>query len=281
MNQSKSRDPRFWHRWANAGAINYTKLDMEVWPGSEITSTIGKAIKMAQAADQEFKNIASVQLASLLSSEPIPMFLVSFEFNGVKVGVCQNSNPELIYRDCLRALSGYISGKVGPYPKAELSTKELAKDEHISKEKEARYAKEAAAYRAIQSKKKLEFLAELNTCAAMDRDETRWQEGIAAQKGDGYGLGIYTYAEYWARLMQKKIADGHKLETIAEECSNRADILGITGFMYGCAVSVLAQCWKYGEELRLWHNKKTQIGNEGAMANASGGVLNPALLCIG
>jgi len=32
--------------------------------------------------------------------------------------------------------------------------------------------------------------------------------------------------------------------------------------------------------LRKWHNIKTQIGNEGEKANASGGVLNPALLNI-
>jgi len=33
-------------------------------------------------------------------------------------------------------------------------------------------------------------------------------------------------------------------------------------------------------ELRQWHNLKTQIKDEGEKANASGGVLNPALLTI-
>ena len=49
----------------------------------------------------------------------------------------------------------------------------------------------------------------------------------------------------------------------AKEASHLADSEGITGFMYGCAVSMLAQCWKHGEELRRWHNKDTQIGTEG------------------
>lgn len=56
---------------------------------------------------------------------------------------------------------------------------------------------------------------------------------------------------------------------------------GITGFMYGCAVQMLAKSWKHGEALRRWHNKETQIGMEGDKANETGGVLNPALLSLG
>ena len=50
--------------------------------------------------------------------------------------------------------------------------------------------------------------------------------------------------------------------------------------MYGAAVSTLVAVWEHGEALRRWHNLKTQIGNEGERANASGGVLNPALLTV-
>jgi hypothetical protein len=56
---------------------------------------------------------------------------------------------------------------------------------------------------------------------------------------------------------------------------------GITGFMYGCAVSILSKVWIHGEQLRRWHNLKTQLRDEGEKANQTGGVLNPALLCIG
>jgi len=43
--------------------------------------------------------------------------------------------------------------------------------------------------------------------------------------------------------------------------------------MYGCAVSMLSQCWKYGEELRRWHNK--EWGHED-----TDGIVNPAVLTI-
>lgn len=47
----------------------------------------------------------------------------------------------------------------------------------------------------------------------------------------------------------------------------------ITGFMYGCAVSILSQCWEYGEYLRKWHNKKYDYDGDGAV--------NPAVITVG
>jgi hypothetical protein len=97
---------------------------------------------------------------------------------------------------------------------------------------------------------------------------------------DPYSNRCVTYGEEWANLMEKQMADGKKLEDIAESTGHAADTDGITGFMYGCAVSALSKFWEYGESLRIWHNLKTQLGNEGERANKSGGVLNPALLNV-
>lgn len=43
--------------------------------------------------------------------------------------------------------------------------------------------------------------------------------------------------------------------------------------MYGYAVSILSQCWEYGEYLRKWHNK--EYGYDGD------GVVNPAIMTVG
>ena len=112
------------------------------------------------------------------------------------------------------------------------------------------------------------------------RDEEGWKKAVAANT-DGYGGGVMSFAERWARLMEGRMANGDTLEACAEEASSLADNEGITGFMYGCAVSILSQVWVHGEQLRRWHNLKTQIGHEGEKANKSGGVLNPALLSLG
>lgn len=108
-------------------------------------------------------------------------------------------------------------------------------------------------------------------------DEEMWQKNIEANT-DPYSMGINAYAERWARLMQAEMAKGRKLESVAMSTSVEADIDGITGFMYGAAVKVLAATWKHGEQLRLWHNLTTQLGSEGEEANKSGGVLNPAMI---
>lgn len=66
--------------------------------------------------------------------------------------------------------------------------------------------------------------------------------------------------------------EGVTVAQIADKASRAADIDGITGFMYGCAVNVLSQVWKYGEELRRWHNKEYDYEGDG--------VVNPAVLTI-
>lgn len=42
-----------------------------------------------------------------------------------------------------------------------------------------------------------------------------------------------------------------------------------------------ASVWEHGEELRRWHNIKYQIRDEGAKANETGAVINPAIISIG
>lgn len=107
-----------------------------------------------------------------------------------------------------------------------------------------------------------------------------WREFVE-KNDDPYGGGVVRYAELWARVMEARIAAGDTVDGCARDASSVADTEGITGFMYGCAVGVLARCWVHGESLRQWHNLKTQIHDEGERANASGGVLNPAVLSIG
>lgn len=111
-------------------------------------------------------------------------------------------------------------------------------------------------------------------------DESIWNDWKKDNQ-EPYGKAIIDYAERWANLMEKEMYNGVPLEDIAEKTSHDADAEGITGFMYGASVLVLASCWEHGEQLRRWHNLATQIHHEGEKANETGAVLNPALLNIG
>lgn len=231
----------------------------DVMAGSNITDTIAEAI--ALSADEDNRPIV-------------------FEFNDVTVAVRSDSDPELIYRDWSRALSGYIVKIVGPNPNPVLTDEEKANDARIEAENDRKRQERQAQYEAEVRAKREAVEARLANAPEMElADEKAWQE-FKDKNQDFYGAGVVIYAERWARLMQLEMASGENLEDVAEATSYEADIDGITYFMYGCAVSALAYCCKYGERLRRWHNLKTQIGNEGEKANESGGVLNPALLNI-
>ena len=117
-----------------------------------------------------------------------------------------------------------------------------------------------------------------------EKDYADW----LAKNDDPYSRRCFTYAEDWANLLEKRIPENATnddvtsiIESHADEDSHTADTDGITGFMYGASVSILAQSWVYGDILRRWHNLKTQIGNEGERANREGKTLNPALLNFG
>lgn len=98
------------------------------------------------------------------------------------------------------------------------------------------------------------------------------------KNSDAYGRACFTFAERWAEMMEKEIENStdHPLNVISENAkrlSYEADTEGITGFMYGCAVNILSQCWVYGENLRKWHNKEYNYDGDG--------VVNPAVITIG
>ena len=112
------------------------------------------------------------------------------------------------------------------------------------------------------------------------KDEQAWNRTVQANQ-DPYGKATVDFAERWASAMEVNIMAGAPLADIASTCERNADTEGVTGFMYGAAVAILAKVWVHGEDLRRWHNRRTQLGDEGDRANESGAVLNPAMLVFG
>lgn len=102
--------------------------------------------------------------------------------------------------------------------------------------------------------------------------ENEFKQFVEINRKDFYSRGIVHYAMRWAELMEKEIESGAKVADIADRTSTTADTEGITGYMYGCAISVLSNFWEYGEDLRKWHNHEYDYDGEG--------VVNPAILVI-
>lgn len=185
---------------------------------------------------------------------------VEFDFNGQKITASPDSNPERM----VQAFSDECDRRHREY---------IASPEYKARQEEA-------ARKERERKAKVEtILADAPEPMTLANAEG-WEKAKAANS-DPYGGAVMTYAQRWARMMEARMAKGERIADIADECSHLADEEGITGFMYGAAVSMLARVWKHGEALRLWHNLKTQLRDEGEKANESGGVLNPACLSIG
>lgn len=207
-------------------------------------------------------------------------FTAKQKLNGVTIMVNGDSNADLIFRDQQRAQSGYIKGAVGPYPKAELTAKDKESDARVeAKNEQRRQERDREAQIQYDAHRERVEAKLINAPGIELADEAGWQKSKKVNS-DGYGGAIMTYAERWARLMQVEMSNGKKLADVADATSQEADLEGMSGFSYGCAVSQLASCWKHGDELRRWHNLDAQLGDEGEKANESGGVLNPALIGI-
>lgn len=225
-----------------------------------------KTIKLKDTWGEHYQGVA--QKAKELATEKNS--IVEFEFNDCINYVSKDTNLDWLWRDYA---NNWLMGweRVGPNcvaeydeaTKAEMAEKQLLKDikdDEQRKEWKRKDNEQEEAYNKAVEGLTFEF-----------SNEELWNNGIAKNQ-DAYGGGVYTYAKCWGLLMQSRINKGEKLIDIANETSHQLGWLGITGFMYGAAVSVLSSTWKYGEELRKWHNK--DYGHEG------GGVVNPAILTI-
>jgi len=204
-------------------------------------------------------------------------YAVTFTANGVTVNVLPDSDPTLVYRDWWRAFRGCIEPNVGPHPSPTLTDEEKANDNRIMAENE-RKQEERLKGRRQASRAKWEALrvklAEAPPIEVRDREAWQRFSNLAAQSDEE--MVILDVAECWARLMQLEISRGRKIEEVAEDTLCAADPRGITGCMRAAVVSILAQCWVHGEDLRQWHNQRVKL--RGDPAERIDGVLNPATL---
>lgn len=92
----------------------------------------------------------------------------------------------------------------------------------------------------------MRFVETENNIAVFDK----WLE----KNTDAYGRRVFTYARDWANIMEQ-IFDAdtereHQLKDIISKTSHFCDWDGITGAMYGMAMSILKNCWYYGDLLK-------------------------------
>lgn len=196
--------------------------------------------------------------------------IVEFDFNGITIIVDENTNIDHLLRDYNTA---WITGwkTIGHVCAVEYSETVLKEIEIATEASEKKQAEQQAEWERKDEQQQAEFTEKVGESILMTTNTKAWMDYVNKNQ-DEYGKCCVDYARDWGRLMQYYIHRGETVAQCADRASHELGWYGITGFMYGCAVQMLSQCWKYGEELRKWHNK--EYNHEGD------GVVNPAILTI-
>lgn len=186
------------------------------------------------------------------------------EFNQFSIRVDEQNTDRILYlykRSCDMS-SGLWEKEMQEY----YNSPGYVKDHAKSLKKENR--KKAVVQKVRQFQKR-----NADFTIADKKKQEEWENCKAINSKDGYSNCVIDYTILWAQYMEYLMAKhDKKLSDVWDMSSHLADIYGITGFMYGYAVSILSSVWKYGEELRVQHNSK--YNHEGD------GVVNPAILTI-
>ena len=212
------------------------------------------------------------QVAEIAKETASPTQNVEFDFNGITCIVSIETNIEYLVRDYLNAhlmdwkevgpdcLAVYNSEVV-----TELNTRRALQEQKQDQQRKEWQKKDASERDAFNVKTK---------GVEIELSDAKEWHNWKSKNTDSYGACIFEFAEGWAKLMQVEIAKfkDSDMRNFAERTSFELGFLGITGFMYGAAVSILAKCWKHGEQLRKWHNKEYKHEGDG--------VVNPAVLTI-
>lgn len=230
-----------------------TKIKVQIAPGYDIS----KAMQEAKSLCQHGKAIWVDQ--------------VSFDFNGIECIVNQETNIENLIRDYRHA---YLMDwkTIGPNPVDTYDHQTLELITTKKTENEKREEKRRQEYQKEQELKHQQAQEKIRN-ETMEIIDPEGYQAWKSKNSDGYGRACFTFAERWTLLMQVAIKNGESIDECADKLSHKADVEGITRFMYGMAVSILSHHWKHGKELKKWHNKK--YGNEDA-----DGVVNPAILTV-
>lgn len=225
--------------------------------------------KLNASVGDHFQHIAEKAL-NIASMENFKGDAVEFDFNGIVCLVKKSTNLGWLYRDYCNAhrMEWRV---VGPNCQENYSAEVQAELEKRTKAAEEKAEQQQREYEAKGKAQREAFEAKTKGIEIELSDPKAWSEW-RDKNSDPYGRCCFDYAESWAKLMQVEISKGRTIIQCAEETSFQLGFYGITGFMYGAAVSILSKCWRHGEELRKWHNK--EYNHEGE------GVVNPAVLTL-
>lgn len=191
---------------------------------------------------------------------------INFEFNDVNILVTKED------ADVNKICAKYEAGLEANARKARLEL------EAYKKTDEYRLARAKTLKCKIRKEKVREEVLDIDKTTQLEfkdeEEKEKWNNWVKDNSYPFFNCYTMKYARLWGKYMQHIMSKHNKtVANIAENTFDLVDMDGITGFIYGCVVDILSQCWKHGEELRRWHNKKYNKED-------IEGVVNPAILGV-
>lgn len=205
-------------------------------PGSSLAATIAEA-----------KHLSCTRREMSMHS------LITFDFNGVSLQIDKDSDLALIERDWKRASAGCLGDNpvVGPRPKPQLSSEELAQDARLKATTLACYNNALAEAAAKTKEHHARVIAKMANAPAMafvsSEAKALWESRMHAAVGGN--AKIMAYAERWARMMQLEMAEGKLLADIWQTTQTEADLEGMSGTTTAASERRLMRVWVHGVEL--------------------------------
>ena len=93
--------------------------------------------------------------------------------------------------------------------------------------------------------------------------EALWSAAATNHLYEPFFNQFFTYARYWAKLMQVELCTGKTVAEIAEDCaSDVAKLIDINDAMFSYALDLLCVFWIYGDNLKaLYYGKEKNEQN--------------------
>ena len=223
-------------------------------------------------AGDSFSNVAK-EAKEIAKAQDV---IVEFDFNGVLCLVDKETyipNLEKYFHDAhimeWETIGPEYEWDYDVDTEIELCTRRLNRAKQRKTEQEQQEIKDNA------EKEKVDALTAGIELNIWEDKKEEYAAYVTTNSNDSYSRGVIDYGEAWAKLMQVEISKGKTVRECAEYSQKPLGYMGISGFMYGCAVQALSHFWKHGEDLRKWHNKEYGVSEDAK------GVVNPAILTIG
>lgn len=98
-----------------------------------------------------------------------------------------------------------------------------------------------------------QYIRDITALVSVEYQKAGFIDWVEKQMVDSYGSIIADFAYNWAKLMQLRMGMGIPFNSVVKPSADELKYIGYSAKQYCEAVKILCKFWKYGDELREFH----------------------------